>query len=93
MTLDELITEIKDKQNHRELSDEYLATYGSPTHGDVEMCAEWDYGITYVQTVQVLPFLEELAALKEKYRWQKQSEEPAQQDLDRFAAKRKLKEA
>lgn len=66
MTLDELITEIKEKQNRWEFSDEYLKANACDTHSDVEICSEWDYGITYVQTVQVLPFLEELAALKEK---------------------------
>ncbi len=59
MDLDELITEIKEKMLHRDLSDAYLREHNHSTREEIGI-GEYAYGITMIPCKWILPFLEDL---------------------------------
>lgn len=59
MELENLIKEIQEKIQTRDLSDEYLINHNCSTRKDIGI-GEYQYGITMVPADWVLPFLLEL---------------------------------
>ncbi len=64
MDLDKLITQIEDKMNCRDLSDEYLREHDCPTREDIGI-GEYSYGITIVPCSWVYPYLKKIKSMKE----------------------------
>lgn len=61
----ELIEEIQEKMNNRDLSDDYLSECGCTTRDEIGIC-EYFYGITMIPCEWILPYLKELKKLREK---------------------------
>lgn len=68
MKLNELIKEIKEINDNRALSDEYLAKHGYSTRKEVGI-GEYSYGIVMCPVDLVLPYLEELVELRSSKSW------------------------
>lgn len=64
MNIEKLITEMKEKMLHRDLSDEYLREHNHPTREELGI-GEYAYGITMIPCTWILPFLEDLKLSKE----------------------------
>lgn len=58
--LNELISEIEEERSNRGLSNEYLKSINETTWEGAARVGEFDYGITYVRTDLVLPYLKKL---------------------------------
>lgn len=63
--LDELIYEIEEVDNRKALSDEYLKENYESTREEYSAVEEYGYGITFVMTDYVLPYLKKMQLLKE----------------------------
>ena len=63
MKLEELLNEMEERMNNRDLSDEYLSNNGNSTREEIGI-GEYNYGITMVPCSWVYPYLEELRRLK-----------------------------
>lgn len=63
MKLDELLKEMEEKMNNRDLSDDYLEEINSSTREKIRI-GEYQYGITMVPCSWVYPYLEELRRLR-----------------------------
>lgn len=63
MKLNELIQQMEEKMNNRDLSDDYLRETGNPTREELGI-GEYHYGIVTVPCSWVYPYLEELRRLK-----------------------------
>lgn len=62
--LSELVQMIKQEDNNRSLSDEYLRENGQCTR-DIVPVGEWSYGIVMVVVDYVIPYLTKLEKLKD----------------------------
>lgn len=58
INLQDLIKEIRETNGRRAMSDEYLDARGLQKRADLEKVSEMCYGIVYVMSDIVLPFLE-----------------------------------
>ena len=63
MKLEELLKEMEEKMNGKDLSDEYLSKYNHSTRGEIGI-GEYAYGITMMPCSWAYPYLEELRRLR-----------------------------
>lgn len=63
--LEELIEEIQEKINNRDLSDDYLSECGCATRDEIGIC-EYAYGITMIPCEWGYPYLIEYRDLLQK---------------------------
>lgn len=63
--LEELLSEMEEKMDNRDLSDEYLREYNCSTRQEIGI-GEYAYGITMIPCKWVYPYLEELRRIKMK---------------------------
>lgn len=65
MELKELLNEMKEKMNNKDLSDHYLSEHNCSTRDEIGI-GEYYYGITMLPCSWVYPYLKELKELKDK---------------------------